>query len=442
MISHLPSTVAAGQALVAQRATFATMNHPRASRAASAWIASVLGGGLLPMSEHQSAAMQARIDRLWNSWAQVQDWAGLLRLLARSEFTVGEGLALMRIEPTAGSPVPLRIQPLDARQLDPTVNRELPGGGRIVQGVELDGSDRIVGYWLLPRLPEDGWPAAVAPVRVPAADVIHLFEQLSPGQRRGLSRLAPALTRLASLDAYEDAEVARAQASACLAGFIRMVGDLHDPGAGPIPGLPTADADVAEAAFEPGSFSRLRPGEDVQFSTFEPPRSADAFIKTQLHAIASGIGLTYEQLSGDLSGVNYSSIRAGRLEHQRYASQIQDLLIAKLCAPVWRRFIATATLSGALPAEPSDSLFAVTWARPAWSHVDPERERKAEIMAVEAGFTSRSAIVRSHGLDPDLVDAERQQDLQRERALGLPSAEPTRERPGASALVEEEDAGT
>jgi capsid protein len=40
-------------------------------------------------------------------------------------------------------------------------------------------------------------------------------------------------------------------------------------------------------------------------------------MRQQLRAIAMGMGITYEQLTGDLTNVNYSSIRAGLIEFRR-----------------------------------------------------------------------------------------------------------------------------
>jgi capsid protein len=58
-------------------------------------------------------------------------------------------------------------------------------------------------------------------------------------------------------------------------------------------------------------------------------------MRVQLHAIAAGVGLTYELLTGDLSQVNYSSIRAGLLEFRRRMEALQwQLLVPGLCRPV------------------------------------------------------------------------------------------------------------
>ena len=54
---------------------------------------------------------------------------------------------------------------------------------------------------------------------------------------------------------------------------------------------------------EPGSLIPLPPGTDIRFSN---PTEHDAyapFVKNHLRAVAAGLGLPYELVSGDLEGV-------------------------------------------------------------------------------------------------------------------------------------------
>jgi capsid protein len=57
-------------------------------------------------------------------------------------------------------------------------------------------------------------------VRVAAAEIIHLFRPLRPGQIRGEPWLARALVKLNELDQYDDAELVRKKTAAMFAGFI------------------------------------------------------------------------------------------------------------------------------------------------------------------------------------------------------------------------------
>ena len=72
-------------------------------------------------------------------------------------------------------------------------------------------------------------------------------------------------------------------------------------------------------------------------------------MRVQLRSIAAGMGITYEQLTGDLTGVNYSSIRAGLLEFRRRCEQFQhQVIVFQMCRPIWQTWIDAAILSGAL----------------------------------------------------------------------------------------------
>jgi capsid protein len=57
-------------------------------------------------------------------------------------------------------------------------------------------------------------------MRVPAAEVIHLFRPLRPGELRGVPWMADALAPLWELDQYADAELLRKKFAAMMMGFI------------------------------------------------------------------------------------------------------------------------------------------------------------------------------------------------------------------------------
>ena len=136
--------------------------------------------------------------------------------------------------------------------------------------------------------------------------------------------------------------------------------------------------------------------------------STKPFMRVQLRSIAAGMGITYEQLTGDLTGVNYSSIRAGLLEFRRRCEQFQhQQIVFQFCRPVWAAWIQAALLSGALKADPNDSaLYDVKWVPPGWPWVDPLKDVRANVMEVRAGFKSRSNVVSEQGEDIEAVDDE------------------------------------
>jgi hypothetical protein len=114
--------------------------------------------------------------------------------------------------------------------------------------------------------------------------------------------------------------------------------------------------------------------------------------------------------------------------HARLDQLGHGTLVFQLCRPVWQRWIRDAVLSGALDirgfaSEPARYL-AVKWIPPKWDWVDPLKDRKAEIEAIDAGLKSRSDVIESEGYDAEEVDRRIAADHAREEELGLKFGRP------------------
>jgi lambda family phage portal protein len=140
--------------------------------------------------------------------------------------------------------------------------------------------------------------------------------------------------------------------------------------------------------------------------------------------ISAGLGVPFESLTGDLSSVNYSSIRAGLVEFRRRCEAIQHGTIAfQLLRPIWRRWLLTEILSGRINAPGFDrdpeAYLAVKWITPKQQWVDPAKDVQAETSAIAAGLMSRREAIASRGYDIEQVDAEIAADNARAKSLGL-----------------------
>jgi capsid protein len=82
---------------------------------------------------------------------------------------------------------------------------------------------------------------------------------------------------------------------------------------------------------------------------------------------------------------------------------------------------------------------AVKWIPPKWDWVDPLKDRKAEIEAIEAGLKSRSDVIESEGYDAEEVDRRIAADHAREQELGLEFGRPTTARAEPAVEVDSED---
>lgn len=388
------------------RAAALSMNNPIAARAVEAWTAALVGKGWQVQSQHSDR----QLARALNCELEAIVWP-LLPLIARA--IVRDGEAFVRI---LSGPSGFRLAILPADQIDPALTRDLGGGARIVAGVEFDASEQVVAYHVLPDAPGTAFAHYGEALRIPASDMLHVFDAIFPGQVRGITWLAPVLLKLADYDAASDAMLMNLKTQSLFAGFITDT----EGGAAGFEG--SAQAGVANVSLEPGAMRILPPGSDIKFAQPGVGLSQQVdFIKAQLHEIAAGLGLMYEQLSGDLSQTNYSSTRFGLLEFRRRAEMLQRTLIeGQLLAPLWGRWIAWKALAGDISPDDASApdYRAVRFVPPGWQWVDPLKEVNAEVRAIEAGLKSRAEVVAGRGRDMSEVDEEIDRDPRRAGQAG------------------------
>ena len=398
--------------------------NPWATNALDAFVGNSIGTGIKPQSLHPDPETKEQIQSLWLRWTDeadatgLTDFYGLQAIACRSVMEAGECFIRLRPRlPKDGLLVPLQLQLLEAEHLPTAETRKLENGNYIRAGIEFNGIGRRVAYHLYREHPGDTSNpiASTELVRVPAEAVLHLFRPLRPGQLRGQPWLTQVLIKLHELDQYDDAELVRKKTAAMFAGFITKNAPQDS-----LIGESTADATgVALAGMEPGTLQVLLPGEDVTFSApADVGASYETFMRVQLRSIAAGMGITYEQLTGDLTGVNYSSIRAGLLEFRRRCEQFQhQVIVFQMCRPIWRSWLQAAVLSGALSKAAAGT--DAKWIPPGFAWVDPLKDIKAQIMAVRAGFKSRAEVVSEQGYDAEAIDREIAADNARADELGL-----------------------
>ncbi|KQQ67831.1 portal protein [Pseudomonas sp. Leaf127] len=421
------------------RSRAALRNDPYAFNVIDRRVSNLIGTGITPRPLITDAALRKVQQELWSDWVDEadaddrSDFYGLQALVAKTVETSGE--CFVRLRPrllTDGYAVPLQIQVL-APEFVPHDKFEVTRTGNVIKaGVEFNGIGRRVAYWMYRSHPRDasslngGYNQLI---RVPAAQVLHIFESQEPGQLRGLPRLAPVLKRLRSLDNYDDAVLFRQEVANLFAGFIKRPA----PDAGPMPRDPITGAPLSldqdgftpMVALEPGTMQELGAGEEIEFST--PPDAGNNypdFMRQQLMAAAAGAGMPYELLTGDMRGVSDRVMRVVLNEFRRRIEQLQfGVYVHQLCRPVRAAWMDMAVLSGALElpdyAQRRREYLRTRWIPQGWAYINPVQDVQARAMEVNAGFASRSEIVLRTGYDAETVDDENAADIARAQRLGL-----------------------
>jgi lambda family phage portal protein len=391
-------------------------NNPYARIAIRKLATKTVGTGIVARHTNKRAAA------LWKDWApradfdEHFDFYGLQNLIANGIFESGEVLIRRHLD-RSGSGVPLRLQVLEPDYLDSSKHGPMPGGNYAIAGVEIDTSGRRVAYHLYRQHPGDNLiiKHAFESVRVPAADIIHLYEKDRPGQLRGIPRLSTSLMKLRDLDDYEDAELVRKKIEACFAAFV-TTSDNNRVLANAQTETNSDGVTTRTETLAPGLIEYLRPGETITFGTPSSSSGYGEYTRTQLHAIAVGAGVTYQQLTGDLTSVNLSSIRAGMIDFNEMMDQFRWLnFIPIVCARVNAWFIEAAYLANLNRSQDAT----VLWTPPKRQWVDPIKEVEAARMERMAGMESLSEQIRQKGDDPAEKFAEIAAENAQLKALGI-----------------------
>lgn len=305
---------------------------------------------------------------------------------------------------------------LDADLLDETFN--IPPGpngeNEIRQGVEMNSAGRPVAYHFWRQHPDlRGWGGGR--VRVPAEEVVHVYDPERAGQTRGVPRWVAAMADLHMLEMTESAYVVGMRVAASAMGYwhstepdqaLQFWTEIMQKSDGKVP-LPLELA--------AGQIGVAPPG--YQFAAFDPKQpSTDAveMIRLLLRGAAKGIGCSNRTLTGDLSDANYSSMRADMLPERDGWKNDQRIVIETLDWPLYRAWLESALLTGALSLDSrlaSDYAGAASFQGRRWPSVNPVDDADAALTRYrELGITSRTRLAAEEGEDIDDIEEERRRE--------------------------------
>ncbi len=384
----------------------------------------------------------AAVEKSFHEWCHMGvcelsgrlDFPGLCRLTARTEARDGEALLRMHdARPTESNPWGFVLEIIDPARLDHRLNEDRLNNGNLIRlGIELNGAGRAVAYWL--RDSNDhtlAWPDGY--VRVPAEDMIHFFEPERPEQLRGVSRMASVIETIHQTRKYRKAAEIAARAGASKMGFLKSDGGLGALAAAAADQASDVDLDGYELKeFEPGQIDELPPGVDfVGWDPKYPHENYEPFIRTTERDIAVGLDVSYHSLTGDLTEVNYSSMRAGSLEERDRWRVRQETFAACVLRRIYLRWLNNAALNRQLGSAVGvgmqlERYTQHRWQGRRWAWVDPEKDIKATVMAINAGLTSPQRVASEMGLDYEevLEQIARWQEMAAEKGVTFPIIEP------------------
>ena len=398
-------------ATLRQRSRDLRRNNPIAKRAIEVTTNGVVGKGI------QTRIMGSNKDDLqskWKAWAHStkcdydgrHNLMGLQRLIMDAVQESGEVLIRRRF--VNDKDFPIQYQVLESDFLNSILmDGTAANGNLIIQGIEFDENGKRVGYHLYKTHP--GSLSASLKIEtsfIPASEVLHLFRQERPGQVRGVPWSSANMIRLRDLDDFQDAQLMRQKIAALFTAFVQDI---------------SAEVECDDTSdfgedMQPGIIEELPPGKTVTFANPPTVENYKEFTSVELHTLASGYGLSYEALTGDLSEVNFSSARMGWLEmHRNIETWRESLLIQGFLNIVFQDFKRMMDITGQ-PVSPDTDAKHIP---PKREMIDPTKEIPATIKKIRAGLSSLSDEISSLGQDPDELFDQWEQDQEKTDSKGL-----------------------
>ncbi|HEY4112870.1 MAG TPA: phage portal protein [Rhizomicrobium sp.] len=401
--------------------------HGMARKAVRVLKNNVIGTGIIPQPQTGDQLLNKKIADLWQRFADECDYAGQLdiyglqALAYRSMIEGGEELTRLRIVSRGRArKIPLELQLLEGDFLDHRKNERLDNG-RIVQGVELQDGKRA-GYWLFREHPGEFIPGSLQSYetdRIDAKSVLHLYEVERIGQVRGVPWLTPGMIDARHGQDYWMSELMRKRLQACQVAVVLGADDEDEAGiAGstqtadgkPSPDIGPNGPVVEDAAgnrieaFEPGMIAIARGGKKVEFTPIATDNTYSAVRAVNARDLAAAWDVMYEQITGDLSQGNFSSLKAGANEFRRSCETMQWLTFIPMWAtPVYRAFIDACVVAGELP---RGVPYTVDHTVPMFESVDRLKDTQDDVASIRALLTSPQERIRRRGGDPERVLAE------------------------------------
>ena len=363
------------------------------------------------------------IEKEFKLWMKKAKLATKLRLMRKVRAQDGEAFAVMTTNPNLAHPVKLDLRLVEADQVTTPVLSIRPTDE--IDGIKFDDMGEAVEYHVLGKHPGETPGVQFVAVAnfsvIPAASMLHYFQQDRPGQRRGLPDIMPALSLFADLRRYTQAVIASAETAADFAGVIYSDAPANELAADVTP-METIEIEKRAMLSLPSGWKMN------QMKAEQPTTTHENFVQVIVNEIARCLSIPFNVAYGNSSGYNYAS---GRLDHQTYFKNIEvercvvELDILDRILEAW---IAEAILiSDFLPLSVR-TMRAIDheWFWPGREHVDPAKEANAQKTRLESNTTTLAHEFALKGQDweKQLRQRAKENELIKELGLEKPVAAP------------------
>lgn len=380
-----------------KRSHYLTRNNAIGATAKHRLVTNWVGTGIKIRWMNENGLPADKVQKKWDKWLSectidgYGNFNNFQKDLANAFMESGEAIGRLYINKRKSSEIPLALQLVEAEQLCPLFTDN--GDPNTRNGITFDSVGKPTKYHLWKRHPGSLslFQNPNDRVAVDASDIIHLFERQRPGQWRGVPFLAPVMLNIYEIDELIDATLQRQKAAQGVSWIIENTNPLQAFAPGTVRNVSNGEIDPATGLKRKiiqgsaGSVHYLNKGETFKFASIQDiGPNLGVLLQDEIGKIATALGLTYDQLTGDLSQVNFSSIRAGLNEFRVRTEIIQRCHIINLALlPIAMRWLELFALY--VPRIGTTGVYPL-FTLPRRYGVDELKDGQADLLEVQAGF--------------------------------------------------------
>ena len=378
-----------------------------------------IDGEFLGLSDDEREQAEQAILREFRLWAdntmcdaeRQQTFYGLQQLAFLSMLMSGDVFALFGMQENKRTPYQTTVRLLEADRIctpdtsGDSESVETEGGGRIIDGVEIDKTGAVIKYHIASRSPNSmndssilEWTAIDAFGRDTGyPNILHVMTYERPEQRRGIPFVSAEIEQLKQFSRYMNAELAANVVSAMLTVFITSE---DDDGRFGLEDAVNEDEKVTDDDFQlelaPGAVYSLPPGKHVDaVNPLRANNQFETFVNTCIMTIASSMGSPKEVLVKKYES-NYTAARASLLDFWRTVRVYRTRFNAAFNQPIYEQWLSEAVASGRIDAPGffEDPAVRQAWCGCMWvgasmGHVDPRKEVEAAALRIANNITTQ-----------------------------------------------------
>lgn len=441
---------------------------------ANIWLKCKPNFAAMGMSAEWADEWAIRTEALFSTWANSSrflcdaerhhQFGGMVRLAYRHFVTEGEACAAVKWLDRGGM-FATAIQIVDPDRISNPDAR--PDSRDLIGGVELDRNGAEKAYHVRVGHPGDGgvdamrWERVARETNTGRPLFVRAIDKRRAHQHRAIGRLAAVMARVQQQSLADKTEL-QAQITNAVFGLYatsqRGSADMAASMGPPSGAEDVASVDADRVAFyEEGglTFDGVRvavvpDGDKIETLTAE--RASTNFVAFQsyiIRSIASALGLSYEQLSNDWSGINYSSARTLLNEIWRGLIADRHLFTQAFCTPIFAAWLEEAVARDLIEVPGGKAMFYVfrdaltqcQWIGPGRGIIDRKKEAEGAQMDRAGGVSTLELDCAEQGRDWREVMWQRKREREAAIAYGLDPDEPAGGDAGGGDDEDDPDAG-